>query len=81
MWCNSCHTSASLAPGGAADDYFAGGRSLRWYVVAGSLMSLDFMDPKNTETPPGSNRIEGSTTDSFERIQNGLREGIFLRHC
>lgn len=24
--------------GGAADDFFAGGRSLRWYVVAGSLM-------------------------------------------
>lgn len=23
---------------GAADDYFAGGRSLKWYVVAGSLM-------------------------------------------
>eukprot|EP00930_Biecheleria_cincta_P048982 TRINITY_DN34224_c0_g1_i1.p1 TRINITY_DN34224_c0_g1~~TRINITY_DN34224_c0_g1_i1.p1 ORF type:complete len:610 (-),score=80.75 TRINITY_DN34224_c0_g1_i1:276-2105(-) len=23
---------------GASDDYFAGGRSLRWYVVAGSLM-------------------------------------------
>lgn len=34
-----------LATGGAADDYFAGGRSLRWYVVAGSLMSLDIHGP------------------------------------
>ncbi|CAK9007617.1 Uncharacterized symporter YidK [Durusdinium trenchii] len=33
-----CSRMTSTSSGGAADDYFAGGRSLRWYVVAGSLM-------------------------------------------
>eukprot|EP00438_Fugacium_kawagutii_P016761 Skav230342 [mRNA] locus=scaffold920:393357:400012:- [translate_table: standard] len=33
-----CSRMTATASGGAADDYFAGGRSLRWYVVAGSLM-------------------------------------------
>lgn len=33
-----CSRMTSSATGGAADDFFAGGRSLRWYVVAGSLM-------------------------------------------
>eukprot|EP00434_Breviolum_minutum_P001586 symbB.v1.2.001402.t1/scaffold75.1/size348941/8 len=33
-----CSRMTQNSSGGAADDYFAGGRSLRWYVVAGSLM-------------------------------------------
>lgn len=32
-----CSRMTQNSSGGAADDYFAGGRSLRWYVVAGSL--------------------------------------------
>lgn len=31
-------SNADKVSGGASDDYFAGGRALKWYVVAGSLM-------------------------------------------
>lgn len=66
---------------GAADDYFAGGRSLTWYVVAGSLMLTNL----STEQLVGLNSVifadgclSGTAWETFAALAMCVTAVVFL---